>query len=343
MVRQSVNIFAMLGKRKESGQPEKKVAHPLKVGRVDTDDPDYVSEVPKHLRNEYFPGFPSTSVFVGKPGSGKTNVLIFMLLNEVMWNKFFDKIYLCGPTCKSDKMYERISVPEDQICTEQKEFLPFLEEIIEKQQKDVESNKKDADKILVVFEDITSFYHKVQTKPEFARCYTQVRHLKGASVAMVHKWKAFNRTARMATQHILVWKINRTDQKQLYDDFGPTSMSLKDWYRMMDYCHTPTDDDPKPFLYINTTQPEEKQFRKNFTEILNLTSFNKKAKFVYFLQNNIGVRGVTVLAPRCQALYRYATVPISKELHLHVTFSPANFSCAILEGSQVFCVDVPKT
>jgi len=266
----------MLGKRKDLSTPEKKESHPLKIHRVETDDADYVSEVPKHLRNQYFPGFPSTSVFVGPPGSGKTNVLMHMLLSKVMWFKFFDKIYLCGPTVKSDKMYERIVVPEDQICTDQKEFLPFLENLIEDQQKAVETNKREADKILVVFEDITSFYNKIQSKPEFARCYTQVRHLKGASVAMVHKWKAFNRTARMATQHILVWRCNRTDQKQLYEDFGPTSMTIKDWYEMVAYCHTPTEDDKKPFLYINTTLPEETRFRKNFTEVLQLQSFNKK-------------------------------------------------------------------
>jgi hypothetical protein len=262
-------------KRKEFDGSDVKRAHPLKITKVETDDPDYISETPEHLRNEYFPGFPSTSVFVGQPGSGKTNVLMFMLLSKIMWNKFFDKIYLFGPTCKSDKMYERIKVPEEQICTEQKEFLPRLEEVLEKQQAAVESNKKSADKILIVFEDITSFYHKIQTKPEFARCYTQVRHLKGTSVAMVHKWKALNRTARMASQHILVWKCNRTDQKQLYDDFGPTSMTIKEWYAMVDYCHTPTDDDPKPFLYINTTVPQERRFRKCFVEILQIPSNNK--------------------------------------------------------------------
>lgn len=265
----------MLGKRKEPEKEDKKTHHPLKISRVETEDPDYISETPKHLRNEYFPGFPSTSVMIGQPGSGKTNVLLFMLLSQNMWLKFFDKIYLCGPTVKSDKMYQRIIVPEDQICTDQKEFLPFLEDLLDKQQKAVESSKSSADKILIVFEDITSFYNKIQSKPEFARCYTQVRHLKGASVAMVHKWKAFNRTARMATQHILVWKCNRTDQKQLFEDFGPTTMNIKDWYRMIDYCHTPTEDDPKPFLYINTTVPQEIRFRKNFTEILRLTSAQK--------------------------------------------------------------------
>jgi hypothetical protein len=247
--------------------------HPLKIKKVETKDPDYQSETPDHLRNQFFPGFPSTSVFVGPPGSGKTNVLMHMLLSTTMWNGFFDKVYLFGPTVKSDKMYERIQVDEQQICTDQKEFLPKLEEVLKKQQRQVEDDKKSAPKILVVFEDITSFFNKIQQKPEFVRCYTQVRHLKGASVAMVHKWKAFNRTARMATQHILVWRCNKTEQKQLYEDFGPTSLTLDDWFKLVAYCHRPSPDDEKPFLYINTTVPEKIRFRKNFTEILELKEF----------------------------------------------------------------------
>lgn len=256
-------------KRKDPGFGE----HPLKIKKVETKDPDYQSETPDHLRNQYFPGFPSTSVFVGPPGSGKTNVLMHMLLSSTMWNGFFDKVYLFGPTVKSDKMYERIHVDEQQICTDQKEFLPKLEELLKKQQRQVEDDKKSAPKILVVFEDITSFFNKIQQKPEFVRCYTQVRHLKGASVAMVHKWKAFNRTARMATQHILVWRCNKTEQKQLYEDFGPTNLTLDDWFKLVAYCHKPSEDDEKPFLYINTTVPEKVRFRKNFTEILELKDF----------------------------------------------------------------------
>lgn len=253
---------------KKDSLPQK--VNPLKIGRVETDDPDYISEVPKRLQNQNFPGFPSCSVFVGMPGSGKTNTLIYMLKNKYMWNKFYDKIYLFGPTVKSDKMYETIDVPEEQITSDQKEFLPRLEEVLDEQQKYVEADKADAPKILFVFEDITSFYTKVQASPGFARCYTQIRHLKGSAVSMVHKYKAFNRTARMSSQHILVWRCNKTEIKQLYEDYGPSSLSLKQWFDLVAYCHTPTEEDEKPFLYINMCAPEKIRFRKCFSEILEI-------------------------------------------------------------------------
>jgi hypothetical protein len=252
------------------GEVKKKEKHPLYVPRIPVKDPEFMSEVPERLKNKDFPGFPSTSVFVGMPGSGKTNTFIHMLTSPLFWNKFFDKIYLFGPTVKSDQLYEIIKVPDEQIVADQNEFLPKLKEALDQQQAMMESSKSEAPKLLFVFEDITSYYDKIQKKPEFARCYTQVRHLKGCSVSMVHKYKAFNRTARMSTQHILVWKCNKTEIKQLYEDFGPTSLTEKEWFDLVRYCHEPTEDCDKPFLYINMFAPEKTRFRKCFTEILEL-------------------------------------------------------------------------
>lgn len=244
--------------------------HPLEIERVEVNDSEYLSEVPERMRNQNFPGFPSCSVFVGMPGSGKTNCFMHMMLSPNFWNKFFDEIYLFGPTVKSDKLYERIKVPEDHICSDPKKMLEKLEEILDKQQKAVEKDKKAAMKVLVIFEDLTSFFYKVQIKPEFQRWYTQFRHLKGTVVSMVHKYKAFNRTARMCTQHILVWECNKTEKKQLYEDFGPPQLDEHEWYNMVDEALTKTEDCKKPFFYINMTQPTTTRFRRNFTTIFQL-------------------------------------------------------------------------
>ena len=60
--------------------------HPLKVRKVEVNDSEYKSEVPIRMRNKNFPGFPSCSVFVGMPGSGKSNCFMHMMLSEQFWN-----------------------------------------------------------------------------------------------------------------------------------------------------------------------------------------------------------------------------------------------------------------
>lgn len=244
--------------------------HPLSIQKVDVQDEEYSSETPERMRNENFPGFPTCSVFVGMPGSGKTNTLIYMLLHAEFWYGFFDEIYFFGPTVKSDKLYERVKLPDDHIINEVDEMLPKLSEIINKQQGEVERDKKKAPKLLVVFEDITSFFYKIQNKTEFHRLYVQIRHLKGSVVSMVHKYKSFNRTCRMSSRHLLVWECNKSEREQLYHDFGPPQLTMKDWFEMMDEALTPSKDCPKPFFYINMSQPVTTRFRRCFTEVLEL-------------------------------------------------------------------------
>jgi hypothetical protein len=252
--------------------------HAFDIKRIDIKDPEYISETPEHLRSQDFPGFPSVTLFVGRPGSGKTNVLMNLLLGKNFWFGFFDKIYLCGPTIENDKLYQNIDVPKDQIVTNQEEFLPKLEEWIEQQTQEVKRDPAKAPKCLFVFEDITSFYDTLQRTPAFTRCFNQIRHLKSSAVAMVHKLKAFNRTARMCAGHILAWPVNQTEVVQLYDDYGPVSMDKKQFSKMFDYATEEDVDSKKPFLYINMTVPERNRFRRNFTEILHVKDFSKQPK-----------------------------------------------------------------
>ena len=222
------------------------------------------------MKNHNFPGFPSTVVFVGQPGSGKTTVFFNLLHSPHFWNKFFDQIYLFGPTVKADKMYKTIKIDDEHICDKPKEFIPKLGKILDEQTARVKDDPKSADKCLFVFEDMTAFFDKVQNKPEFQRCYTQIRHLKGTSCTMVHKWKAFNRTCRVSSQHILFWNKQRKEMEQLYEDFGPEDMDVDTWCAMVKFCLTPSKPGEKPFLYINMFAPDESRFRKSFTEIVNI-------------------------------------------------------------------------
>ncbi len=242
----------------------------LTVQRIMVPDPEYISEVPERMKGKNFPGFPSTTVFLGMPGSGKTNCFMWMLHSPHVWNKFFDRIYAFGPTVKADKLYKTIKLEDDNVVEKPKEMLKKLESLINDQTESVKKDPSAADKILIIFEDITSFYRKIQSSEDFQRCYTQIRHIKGCSVAMVHKYKAFDRTCRMASQNLLIWKCNKTEVDQLYEDFGPKRLTKDEFHQMVEYAHEATEDNKHPFFYINMTQPEETRFRKNFNEILRL-------------------------------------------------------------------------
>lgn len=243
----------------------------LRVKKVEVPDPEYKSEIPEHMKSNYFPGFPSTTLICGPPGRGKTNLLIWMLKSPKIWNGFFDEIYAYGPTVKSDKLYKTIKLKPQNIVDDVDAIIPDLDSKLKEQTAKVESNPKTAPKILFLFEDMTSFFNTVQHKPAFHRCYTQVRHLKGASVTMVHKYHAFHRTPRISSQHIIIFETNQKDIRHVYEEFGPRCLTEEQFNMLVDYALTPTEKEPKPFFYINTIEPDERlRYRKNFTEIMEI-------------------------------------------------------------------------
>ncbi len=263
---------------KKQKQDEKPLQHPYQLRHLELKDPEYMNEVPIHLQNKDIPGFPTTVLAVGEPGSGKTNCLMNLLTRPDLWQGFFDKIYLLGPTIKSDKLYQKIIVPEDQIVTDDKEFIPKLKEWTEKQVQAVKDNPNEAPKCLFIFEDITSYYSTVQADPDFAKCFNTIRHHKATAYANIHKLKALNRTARMSCRHIMVWPVNRTEVDQLYDDYGPKNLHKKDFYVLCDDAWKPDEFNAKPYLYINKYAPEDKRYRKCWTHIIDVKSYEGKAK-----------------------------------------------------------------
>jgi A32 protein len=278
MANNSNNVVYQPQSEEQKNKSKKRKRHPYEIEHLEIPDPEYMGEVPERLRNKDLPGFPSTILAIGGPGSGKTNVLMNFLTKKEFWLHFFDKIYLLGPTVKSDKLFKKIIVPDDQIVHEANEFIPKLGEWTKAQIERVQSDSKSAPKCLFVFEDITSYYHTAQAAPEFAKCFNAIRHHKASAYANVHKLKAFNRTARMSCMHIMVWPVTVTEQKQLYEDYGPSELTVQDFLHVCKAAWRPDENNAKPFLYINKYAKEEERYRKCFTHIIDIKQFEGVAR-----------------------------------------------------------------
>lgn len=252
----------------ENKKQKKKLDHPYQLERMEIKDPEYMSEVPNHLQNKSLPGFPTVILAVGKPGSGKTNVLVNLLTRPELWKGFYDKIYLLGPTIESDKLYQHLDIPQDQKVSDPAEFIEKLREWTDHQIEEVKRDPKKAAKALFVFEDITSYYHTIQNNPIFIKCFNTIRHHKATAYVNIHKVKSLNRTPRMSCQHILVFPINKTEIDMVYQDWGPQNLSKQDFYYMCLDTWKSSEDSEKPFLYINNHAPENKRFKRNFTDII---------------------------------------------------------------------------
>ena len=248
--------------------------HAFTIDHIKIPDHEYTDETPEHLRNKDLPGFPSTCLAVGPPGGGKTNVLINLLKRKDFWNGFFDEIYALGPTVKSDPLFKEVRLADDRMVTKPAEFIPKLSEWTEQQIEKVQQDRKKAPKCLFIFEDITSYNQTIQNHPDFAKCFNAIRHHKATAYANVHKYKAFNRTARMCCMHIMVWRVNKSEIMQLYEDYGPSMLSKDDFYIMCQHVWEADEQSEKPFLYITRyPKKETERYRRCFTEIIDIKAY----------------------------------------------------------------------
>lgn len=209
---------------------------------------------------------PFSMCVVGCSGSGKTVFTCTLLLNKKMFYKFFNEVYLITPTGSADDTFELLGLPKNNIITEN--FEDRLKKIIEKQEGEVEQKGVlEADRVLVIFEDLTSL-KKLQNSAEFTKIYVQNRHLNISVISCVHKYRAFNRTCRMNSNHLIIFPCTNSEREIIADENATPNWNKKTFSTMLSHAFTPNEQNKRPFLWINNKAQPEDRFRKNLTRIL---------------------------------------------------------------------------
>ena len=204
-------------------------------------------------------------LIIGPSGSGKTNYLLNSIQKD---NSIVDKIYLYAKDLEESKFQFLIDKKEKVGLKKLKDQNAFIEhsstmdDIFENIE---DYNRKRKRKVLIVFDDMTSYVmsnKKAQQvlKDLFIRC----RKLNISFFFLTQSYFNVTKDVRLNCTHYIIFKLNNKRELQTIAINHSADIDYKDFIKIYRDCTK----EPFNFLTIDTTQPVDKRFKKNFDDPL---------------------------------------------------------------------------
>ena len=216
------------------------------------------------------PKYPSMQLFVGKSGSGKSNLLIEMLTNPKLMADFFDDIYLISPTAKSDDLVDHLKLAPDHIWSDIPQAVKDLEILLDNQTYDIECSGIEAcakkGKVLLVFDDCVG--NKAMMKSEvLTKIAIHGRHALISSIICTQSYTKVPRVIRLQAQGLALFPSSQNEVELLCSDYCPPHTTKKAFTKIIDFAT----DEPYSFLYIqNHCKEINQRYRKKLGNIIEI-------------------------------------------------------------------------
>jgi len=202
--------------------------------------------------------------------SGKTNLLINMLIEKEMYCNKFDEIFIWSKSYHNDPKWKHIRFEEEyeknHVFEEYNEMqAQHLFESIQKR------SQKSHVETLFIFDDmIGENVMNAQKVLMLDRIAATGRHFDISAVLIFQKFKKFSPIVREnATNVVIFEQKNSTAIDQIMDEYKG-DMSKQDFMRI----YQTACGEPFQFLHINLQSDQETRFRKNWDQIIPIHSLN---------------------------------------------------------------------
>lgn len=202
---------------------------------------------------------PFTELLIAPTRSGKSVLIVNLLLNINFYKDVFDEIYFISPTVYIDHTLKAIAEDDEIIKIHEEEDLDkidvILKDIIDDQKK-AKMKDKEAPHILLILDDMISYF---KNNTLLDKTPAMSRHFNISFIISTQSFVGVPTKLRRNTAAYIIFKLyNNADLKQFYDEIGS---QFKDF---MEYYHEATEDKYN-FLFCN--QRDMKLYH-NFTKLL---------------------------------------------------------------------------
>lgn len=211
------------------------------------------------------PPHPSSIVFNGRSGSGKTNLLAFLMTNRDFYGEYFDNIYLFAGS--PDDSFKSFGIADKHTFKKPKQWNSNIKKILKANDAIIDQIGIDkAPKLLFIFEDIINYATWMRTSSDFTRLFISGRHSNASVFITTQSWTKLPRAIRLQAIAVYYFKASFSERMLLSEEWGGFNMSTREFAdKIMDNATK----EPFNFLSIYTRLPEDRRYRKNLDQIYN--------------------------------------------------------------------------
>ncbi len=237
---------------------EKEYDKKIIVNKFDFSCDEDDCSIPEPLPRKSF-----SMLVIGKPGQGKTNLLLNLITKQgKAFNKKFDKVFIFSPslsTIKGDDPFELI--PEEQ---------KFKEATIDNLDNFLEQIDDTGEKVLLILDDVIADVRgkgKGLIENKLQKIFFNRRHLcgGGGSCSIMATSQTYNKIdpkLRKSCSHLICFENrNKKEINSLFEEV--IMIPQKEFYDVLKYIY----DKKHNFMYIDTTQSEDNCLFKNFNQL----------------------------------------------------------------------------
>lgn len=165
----------------------------------------------KDLETDIFPRH-FFGMIIGKPGSGKTSLIKFILQNHKLFYKKFDYVFI---TTRTPRQFKGLFLPEAN----------FINELNWEWIKNILKNHNDSKKyinILFLFDDVVSDIYTNKNQKEIIDFFFNRRHLLSNGMVSIivttQKYRTIPNTLRVTCNFIVIFKLARPELKAVKEE-----------------------------------------------------------------------------------------------------------------------------
>lgn len=192
----------------------------------------------------------STTLFIGRPGSGKTSLLYSFFKSKDVFKHTFDKVFLFQPSQSRESMKDKLF---DKIPDEQK-----FEELNLQNLNEVEDMLSEHNNV-ILFDDMGAYLKDKNIKKKLKELVFNRRHKHLSIIFLCQTYMSLEKDIRKLFSNLFIFKCSKKELETIFDEH----VELPNEYvlPLMKVIY----DKPYQYLFINT---DSQRLFKGFDELL---------------------------------------------------------------------------